>query len=110
MSTRELLQVSAKSIAAFYARWTPGTQVECINNTYRAAAIGTTAAVLPNSTGTYTRLELREPGKPAKSAVIRRPKRVGDVTELTEDSITYAIFTDSLEHTATWRIVAEAVS
>lgn len=109
MATREAVKVTGKSIAAFYERWQPGTVVECTDNTFRAAAIGTAVTVLEGGTKTYSRVRLYQPDGTVKLTSIGRPDRVSKVTALTDDSITYAIFSDSLEHTATWRIVTEAV-
>lgn len=102
MATRELVKVTGKSIAAFYERLQPGVRIECIENTYRPAAVGISGRVLRSnkSTVTFGRDDNGEEG------AIFRPSHVGSVRSVTDDAITYDhVRRDG--HTVTWRIVAE---
>lgn len=106
MATREVVKVSGKSVAAFFERWQPGTRVECIDNTYRAASIGM-AGVVEHHKKTSNAVRFDETGK---LGWLRVPEKVSKVTGMTDDTVTYAIFSDTLDHTATWRIVSEATA
>lgn len=99
MSTRELVKVTRKSIDAFYERWTTGTVVECVENTYIPGRAGVRGAVWrPGKTS----IGLAFAGEQGHRVSL--PQRVSDVLELTEDAIKYRLPLRE-GHTVTWRIV-----
>lgn len=106
MATREAVKVSGKSVAEFYARMTEGERIECVENTYRlhmgTDLSGRVATVVrPGKTSVALEMD----GGPFHMVP---PKRVADVLELTEDTITYRI-PGREGYTATWRILPTAV-
>lgn len=98
----EQLKISGKSIADFYARCIPGVRLECVENTYRPAATGTTG-VVTSATKSSVDLDLDN----GAHGRINIPKRVSEVVALTPDSITRKLAGGNGKGTATWRILPD---
>lgn len=94
------MEITGKTIAAFWSRVTDGTRLTCIGNTYRGEeAIGITGTVTkPGKTSIGLS---RDDGR---SFWIYPPKTVSGVVALTDDTITYRIDKRG-DHTATWKIL-----
>lgn len=101
----ETVEISRKAIDAFYARWVPGAVVMCDANTYldRDGGKGKPEGEFVVVGGKRSITVSQHDGDRWH---VTAPARVGDVTALTSDSITY-VLASRAPHTVTWRIVKE---
>lgn len=91
-------KITGKTIAAFFDQIQGGTRLTCLDNTYNENAPGISGIV--GKVGKTSIMLMRDDS--FNTFWLNRPKRVGDVVDLTHNTITYKIGRD--EHTATWRI------
>ena len=92
--------ISRKTIDAFFDQIKGGARLTCLANTYNEKAPGISGIV--GKAGKTTIMLMRDDS--LNTFWLNRPKRVRDVVELTNDTITYKIGRD--EHTATWKVEA----
>lgn len=96
------VKITGASVREWFGRLTVGAVIECQGNSYRLS-MGTdlTGKRATVSKAGKTSIELTMDGAPFQ---MRPPARVGDITALTADSITYKVGRG--EHTTTWKLVS----